>query len=238
MSEKVKAQHLERGAYIYVRQSTPYQVRNNLESKERQYGLEGRARQLGFSKVVVIDEDLGRSGSGLQERPGFGRLLASVCQGLAGAVFALEASRLARNNRDWHHLVDLCALTETLLIDGDGVYDPRQLNDRLVLGLKGTMSEFELGLLRQRAQEALRQKIQRGEVLTEVPIGYVRTETNGIDMAPDRQVQEAVRGVFAQFRRLGSVRQVLLWYRQEKLPLCSYQRNAQGHQQVVWTPQV
>ena len=115
MSEKIKQLHLERGAYVYVRQSTPYQVRNNLESKERQYALEGRAQQLGFSKVVVIDEDLGRSGSGIQERPGFGRLLASVCQGVAGAVFALEASRLARNNRDWHHLVDLCALTETLL---------------------------------------------------------------------------------------------------------------------------
>ena len=136
MSEKLKVHHLKRGAYVYVRQSTPYQVRNNLESKERQYALEGRAQQLGFSKVVVIDEDLGRSGSGIQERPGFGRLLASVCQGLAGAVFALEASRLARNNRDWHHLVDLCALTETLLIDSDGIYDPRQLNDRLVLGLK------------------------------------------------------------------------------------------------------
>src|SRR6185295_7594713 len=112
MSEKVKAHHLERGAYVYVHQSTPYQVRNNLESKERQYALEGRAQQLGFSKVIVIDEDLGRSGDGTQERPGFGRLLASVCQGLAGAVFALEASRLARNNRDWHHLVDLCALPE------------------------------------------------------------------------------------------------------------------------------
>jgi hypothetical protein len=121
MNEKVKAHHLERGAYVYVRQSTPYQVRNNLESKQRQYALEGRAQQLGFNKVVVIDEDLGRSGSGIQERPGFGRLLASVCQGLAGPVLALEASRLARNNRDWHHLVDLCALTETLLIDSDGI---------------------------------------------------------------------------------------------------------------------
>ena len=176
MSERVKAHHLERGAYVYVRQSTPYQVRNNLESKQRQYALEGRAQQLGFSKVVVIDEDLGRSGSGIQERPGFGRLLASVCQGLAGAVFALEASRLARNNRDWHHLVDLCALTETLLIDSDGVYDPRQLNDRLVLGLKGTMSEFELGLLRQRAREAFEQKVRRGFALWEVPVGFIRTE--------------------------------------------------------------
>jgi DNA invertase Pin-like site-specific DNA recombinase len=111
MSEKIKAHHLERGAYVYVRQSTPQQVRNHLESKERQYALSSRAEQLGFRKVVVIDEDLGRSGAGMQERPGFGRLLASVCQGLAGAVFALEAPRLARNNRNWHHLVDLCALT-------------------------------------------------------------------------------------------------------------------------------
>ncbi len=114
-----------------MRQSTPYQVRNNLESKERQYALEGRAQQLGFSKVVVIDEDLGRSGSGIQERPGFGRLLASVCQGPPERRLVLKLLRLARNNRDWHHLVDLCALTETLLIDCDGIYDPRQLNDRL-----------------------------------------------------------------------------------------------------------
>lgn len=135
MSEKIKPHHLQRGAYVYVRQSTPQQVRSHLEGKERQYALAKRAEQLGFAKVVVIDEDLGRSGTGLQERPGFGRLLTSVCQGLAGAVLALEASRLARNNRDWHHLVDLCALTETLLIDSDGVYDPRQLNDRLLLGL-------------------------------------------------------------------------------------------------------
>jgi hypothetical protein len=115
MSEKIKPHHLERGAYVYVRQSTPYQVRNHLESKERQYALTERAKQLGFGKLIVIDDDLGRSGSGMQERPGFGKLLTSVCQGLAGAVFALEASRLARNNRDWHHLVDLCTLTETLL---------------------------------------------------------------------------------------------------------------------------
>jgi DNA invertase Pin-like site-specific DNA recombinase len=135
-----------------VRQSTPYQVRNHLQGKERQYALAERAKQLGFGKVIVIDEDLGRSGGGLQERPGFGRLLAAVCQGSAGAVFALEASRLARNNRDWHHLVDLCALTETLLIDTDGIYDPRLLNDGLLLGLKGSMAEFELGLLRQGAR--------------------------------------------------------------------------------------
>jgi DNA invertase Pin-like site-specific DNA recombinase/transposase len=205
MSEKIKEHQLERGAYIYVRQSRPHQVRNHLESKELQYALAGRAEQLGFCKIVVIDEDLGRSGAGTQERPGFGRLLASVCQGLAGAVFALEASRLARNNRDWHHLVDLCALTETLLIDSDGVYDPRQLNDRLVLGLKGTMSEFELGLLRQRAREAFEQKVRRGFALWEVPVGFIRTEEGQIEKTPDRQVQQAITSVFQKFHQLGDM---------------------------------
>src|SRR5271156_3841331 len=219
MSDKIKGHQLERGAYIYVRQSTPYQVRNHLESKERQYALAGRAEQLGFCKVVVIDEDLGRSGTGTQERPGFGRLLASVCQGLAGAVFALEASRLARNNRDWHHLVDLCALTETLLIDSDGVYDPRQLNDRLVLGLKGTMSEFELGLLRQRAREAFEQKVARGFALWEVPVGFIRTEEGQIEKTPDRQVQQAITTVFQKFQQLGSARQATIWFREEQIPL-------------------
>jgi DNA invertase Pin-like site-specific DNA recombinase len=233
MNEKVKAHHLERGAYVYVRQSTPYQVRNNLESKERQYALEGRAQQLGVSKVVVIDEDLGRSGSGLQERPGFGRLLASVCQGLAGAVFALEASRLARNNRDWHHLVDLCALTETLLIDSDGVYDPRQLNDRLVLGLKGTMSEFELGLLRQRAREAFEQKVRRGFALWEVPVGFTRTEDGRIEKTPDRQVQQAIVSVFRKFQQLGSARQATIWFREEQILVPKTKPGTAG-QEVIW----
>src|ERR1019366_9055608 len=213
MNDKIQPTHLERAAYVYIRQSTLNQVKNHLESQRRQYELRDRAAQLGFGKVIVIDEDLGVSGSGSRERLGFGRLLSAVCEGQVGAVLALEASRLARNNRDWHHLIDLCVITDTLVIDGDGIYDPRQLNDRLVLGLKGTMSEFELGLLRQRAQEALRQKIQRGEVLTHVPVGFVRTEDNRVEMSPDLQVQEAIRGVFAQFQRLGSVRQVLLWYR-------------------------
>ena len=233
MSEKIKQQHLERGAYVYVRQSTPYQVRNNLESKQRQYALEGRAQQLGFSKVVVIDEDLGRSGSGIQERPGFGRLLASVCQGLAGAVFALEASRLARNNRDWHHLVDLCALTETLLIDCDGIYDPRQLNDRLVLGLKGTMSEFELGLLRQRAREAFEQKVRCGFALWEVPVGFIRTEEGQIEKTPDRQVQQAVVSVFRKFQQLGSARQAAIWFREEQILVPKTKPGTAG-QEVIW----
>jgi DNA invertase Pin-like site-specific DNA recombinase len=158
MNEKIRPEHLQRAAYLYIRQSTAHQVRFHLEGQKRQYELSQRARELGFTQVVVIDEDLGRSGSGLQERPGFGRLLAAVCQGAVGAVVALEASRLARNNRDWHHLVNRCGLTDTLLIDDDGIYDPKLLNDRLLLGLKGTMSEFELGLFRQRARQAFVQK--------------------------------------------------------------------------------
>jgi DNA invertase Pin-like site-specific DNA recombinase len=136
MNDKIKPEHLQRAAYVYVRQSTTFQVRHHREGQQRQYELEPPARQLGLGQVVVIDEDLGKSGSGMQERPGFGRLLAAVCQGLAGAILALEASRLARNNRDWHYLVDLCALTGTLLIDDDGVYDPKVLNDRLLLALR------------------------------------------------------------------------------------------------------
>lgn len=233
MSEKIQPSHLERSAYVYVRQSTMYQVHNNRESQRRQYSLGKRARSLGFGRVKVIDDDLGRSGSGSQERPGFAQLLGAVCSGEVGAVLALEASRLARNNRDWHHLIDLCAMAKTLVIDHDGVYDPRLLNDRLLLGLKGTMSEFELGLLRQRAQEALGQMIRRGEVLTQVAIGYVRTEDNRMEMTPDLQVQNAIRGVFEKFGELGSVRQVLLWYRQNQLLVPTWSAES-GNREVIW----
>jgi len=150
-----------------------------------------------------------------------------------GAVLALEASRLARNNRDWHHLIDLCAMAGTLVIDHDGIYDPSLLNDRLLLGLKGTMSEFEISLLRQRAMEAHRQKVRRGLVLTQVPVGYIRTEDEGIEKTPDRQIQEAIAGIFCKFRELGSVRQVLLWYRDEKLLLPALSRES-GNRKVVW----
>jgi hypothetical protein len=135
MTEKIRPDHLERAAYVYVRQSSLQQVRHHREGQQRQYGLADRARQLGFVRVVVIDDDLGTSGSGKHIRPGFGRLLTAVCEGVVGAVFALEASRLARNNRDWHHLIDLCGMTETVLVDDDGIYDPRLINDRLLLGL-------------------------------------------------------------------------------------------------------
>jgi DNA invertase Pin-like site-specific DNA recombinase len=219
MSEKIHNEHLERTAYVYVRQSSNQQVRDHREGRERQYALADVARRLKFRQVIVIDDDLGRSGSGLQERPGFARLLTVVCQGEAGAVLALEASRLARNNRDWHHLIDLCGLTATLIIDEDGVYDPRLLNDRLLLGLKGSLAEFELGLLRQRARACFEQKVGRGHILWEPSVGFIRAENHGIEKIADRQVQEAISGVFRKFRELGSARQTGLWYAQERLRL-------------------
>ncbi|MCI0539974.1 MAG: recombinase family protein [Verrucomicrobiales bacterium] len=234
MSDKITSQHLERTAYVYIRQSTLQQVRNNLESSRRQYALEDRARALGFKSVVVIDDDLGISGTGSRERPGFARLLAAVCNGEVGGVFALEASRLARNNRDWHHLIDLCVLTETIVVDAEGIYDPRLLNDRMLLGLKGTMSEFEIGILRQRAREAYNQKIQRGEVMCRVAVGYVRSGATGIEMTPDREVQEAVRGLFLRFAQMGTLRQVFLWYHQQQI-LMPRLHVRDGVYALIWT---
>ena len=233
MNDKICEDHLRRAAYVYVRQSSQHQVRHHRESRRRQYDLAERARKLGFTKTIVIDEDQGKSGSGLQERPGFARLLAAVCQGEAGAVLALEASRLARNNRDWYHLIDLCALTETLIIDVDSVYEPRELNDRLLLGLKGSMAEFELGLLRQRAREAFEQKIRRGHAMWELPVGLVRNEEDRVEKIPDRRVQRAIEGVFRKFRELGSARQTMLWYRHEHIALPEVRPGTRGHD-VIW----
>ena len=156
-----------------------------------------------------------------------------MCQGRVGGVVALEASRLARNNRDWHHLIDLCALTETLLMDDDGIYDPRQLNDRFVLGMQGSMAAYELGLLRQRAREAFEQKIRRGHVMWEVPVGFVRTEDHRLEKIADRQVQQALDGVFKKFRALGSARQTMLWYRDAQLPLPEVHPGTAGHD-ILW----
>jgi DNA invertase Pin-like site-specific DNA recombinase len=172
MNPKLTADHLRRRAVVYVRQSSMDQVLHNQESQIRQYSLASRARELGFREVTVIDDDLGRSGSGLVERPGFQRLVGEVCTGDVGAVFCIEASRLARNGRDWHHLIELCGMVGAVLIDPDGVYDPALINDRLLLGLRGTMSEFELNLLRQRSLEAIRQKARRGELQFLLPVGF------------------------------------------------------------------
>src|ERR1700677_2368878 len=215
---KITSEHLSRCAIVYVRQSTFYQVMNNLESGRRQYGLVERARQLGWSDVQVIDEDLGRSGSGTT-RAGFEKLLAAVCERHVGAVLSLEASRLARNGRDWHTLLEFCGLVGALIVDEDGVYDPRLLNDRLLLGMKGTMSEMEVSVFRQRSIEAIRQKARRGELFTSVAVGYVRNGSDRIESDPDQRVREALALVFRKFVELQSVRQVHLWFRQERIAL-------------------
>src|SRR2546425_552160 len=172
---KITADHLGRAAFVYIRQSTADQLLHNPESRRRQYGLADRARQLGWTTVEVIDNDLGRSGGGIS-RPGFERLLAAICEGRVGAVFAIEASRLARNGRDWHTLIEFCGLVGTVIVDEDGIYDPRHPNDRLLLGMKGTMSELELSLFRQRSQEALKQKARRGALFLSDVAGKVSVE--------------------------------------------------------------
>jgi DNA invertase Pin-like site-specific DNA recombinase len=208
---------LSRRAVVYVRQSTGSQVQENLESQRRQYGLVDLARSYGFQDVRVIDEDLGRSASGTTDRPGFRSLVGQICEGLVGAVFCLEASRLARHGRDWHHLLELCGLVGACVIDTDGAYDPGTPNDRLLLGLKGTMSEFELTLLRKRMLDAAVAKARRGELRVPVPMGYVWSRDLGLMIDPDRRTQEVVRTIFRLFERLGSARQVLLYMRREGL---------------------
>src|SRR6201987_961108 len=220
---KITPDHLTRSAYVYVRQSTPDQLANNPESRRRQYALADRARVLGWDNVIVIDDDLGRSGGGTA-RPGFERLLAAICTGAAGAVLAIEASRLARNGRDWHTLLDFCSLVNSLIIDEDGVYDPKLINDRLLLGMKGTFSELELSILRQRSQEALRLKAARGDLHTSVAIGYRRGAAAPLEQDPDLRIREALSLVFRKFGEVSSVRQLALWLRQERidLPIVAY----------------
>jgi DNA invertase Pin-like site-specific DNA recombinase len=208
-----------------MRQSTMAQVIGNLESQRRQYDLAKAAEAADFASVTVIDDDLGRSGSGMMQRPGFERLVAMVCSGEVGAVYCIEASRLARNGRDWHHLIDLCALAGTLVVDPDGAYDPRIVNDRLLLGLKGTMSEYELSLMRQRGIAARDSKARRGEFRFMLPPGFCWSEAGKIDIDPDEHVAGAIRLVFAKFRELGSARQVFLWLRSADIKMPVVVRN-------------
>lgn len=229
---KITTEHLARQAYVYIRQSTPYQVKHNIESRRRQYGLADRAQRLGWSEVTIIDEDQGHSGSGTL-RSGFEQLLVHVCSGNVGAVFCIEGSRLARNGREWHTLLDFSALVNTLLIDEEGIYDPRLPNDRLLLGMKGTIAEMELSTFRQRAQGALDEKAKRGELHTTVAIGFVRTDSDRVEKDPDLRIREAIALVFRKFRELGSIRQVLMWIRQEhvELPVII---NGENERKIIW----
>lgn len=209
-NELLPATVLRRKAVVYVRQSTQTQVQTNLEGQRRQYDLVDEARRRGFVSVEVIDDDLGRSASGAVARPGFERLVAWLCAGEVGAVLCFDASRLARNGRDWHHLLELCGLVDARVIDMDGVYDPCRPNDRLLLGMKGSISEFELGVIRARMLDAARAKARRGELRIPVPIGYVWDREVGLGFDPDMRLQEAIRLIFGRFRKLGSARQVLM----------------------------
>jgi len=234
-SDLLPATVLRRKAVVYVRQSTQTQVQTNLESQRRQYDLVEEARRRGFAQVEVIDDDLGRSASGMVARPGFDRLVAWLCAGEVGAVLCFDASRLARNGRDWHHLLELCGLVEARVIDLDGVYDPCRPNDRLLLGMKGSISEFELGVLRARMFEAARAKAHRGELRISVPIGYIWHREIGLGFDPDMRLQEAIRLIFERFRKLGSARQVLLSLAADGM---HFPRPSDGKKMVNfdWTP--
>src|SRR5882672_2726174 len=230
----ITGDHLARRACVYVRQSTPNQVQHNLESQRRQYALVDRARALGWQDVDVIDDDLGISGSGTH-RPGFERLLRSLCNGQVGAVFSIEASRLARNGRDWHTLLEFCSVVGALLIDAEAVYDPRLTNDRLLLGMKGTISEMEVASFRERAHAAILQKAQRGALVRRVPIGYVKGSDDRIEKDPDARVRSSIDLIFRKFAELGSVRQVHFWLDQQQIQL-PVARGAEQIREIVWQP--
>jgi len=220
MTLKITSSHLARVAIVYLRQSSAAQVETNRESTDRQYALVNKAGELGWpaDRVVVIDEDLGLSGSGAVARSGFARLTADVALGHVGLVLGLEVSRLARNNADWYRLIDLCGLSDTLIGDADGVYHPALFNDRLLLGLKGTMSEAELHILRARLNGGIRNKAARGELRRGLPVGFVWGESDGdIRFHPDEAVRTTIASVFARFAETGSARRVWLRFRSDGL---------------------
>lgn len=234
-ASKITAKHLARDAYVYVRQSTLTQVREHTESLERQYELASKAQSLGWParQVVVVDDDLGRSGAEASAREGFQHLVAEVGLGKVGIILGIEVSRLARNNADWYQLLDLCALTDTLIADGDGLYHPADFNDRLVLGLKGTMSEAELHLICHRLTAGLRHKAAKGELRQGVPVGFVYDEDDRVVLDPDEAVREAIATVFRRFDELGTARQVMLSLRGDNVFV---PRRQSGARRITWAP--
>jgi DNA invertase Pin-like site-specific DNA recombinase len=235
-SSKIKDTHLARIAYIYIRQSTAYQAEHNLESQRRQYQLVEKAKAMGFLDVRVIDEDLGLSGGLSSNRSGFKRLVAEVGLNKVGIVLGLEVSRFARNNRDWYQLIDLCALFDTLIADQDGVYHPGHPNDRMVLGLKGTMSEVEINVLKSRMLEGAKNKAKRGELIYRLPVGLVKTDGNKIEKDPDIRVQKSIEQVFSKFRECQSIRQSFLWFLQEQLSFPSLIYGCYGVEKIWKRP--
>src|SRR6266849_1541237 len=234
--QKVKPEHLKREAYLYVRQSTPRQVLENSESTKRQYALRQRAIALGWHSdhIVVIDNDLGQSGASAVDREGFKKLVAEVGMGHAGLVIGLEVSRLARNSSDWHRLLEICAFTDTLILDEDGVYDPAHFNDRLLLGLKGTMSEAELHVLRARLRGGILNKARRGELESPLPIGFCYDANNRVVLDPDKQVQETIRLFFEIFRRTSSATATVKAFRTQGLNFPRRARTGPAKGEIIW----
>jgi DNA invertase Pin-like site-specific DNA recombinase len=235
-NSKIEARHLKGNAYLYVRQSTLRQVVENQESTKRQYALRQRAIALGWplERVIVIDSDLGQSGASAADREGFQRLVTEVGLGRAGIVMGLEVSRLARNSTDWHRLLEICALAGTLILDEDGIYDPAHFNDRLLLGLKGTMSEAELHVLRARLRGGILNKARRGELEMRLPIGFVYDADNRVLLDPDRRIQDTLRLLFKTFRRTGSATATVKAFRAQKLQFPRHVYRGPNKGEVIW----
>jgi len=231
--EKITTNHLSRIAFVYIRQSTMAQLQRNVESRRVQERLVERAQAMGWSRPRIIDDDLGCTASGVVERSGFERLLGAVCAGEVGAIFAFEASRLARNGREWHTLLELCAVVDTVLIDTEAVYDPKFANDRLLLGLKGTLSELELGLFRARSYAAIREKARRGEYYGLIAVGYRKTGDGRLEKDPDLRVRRGLEFVFEKFPQFGSARQLVRWLREEQIKIPRKER-ATDDSPICW----